>query len=82
MKNKAVYILALALLCGTLAGCGANDEGRRSEEPIEPIMTPMPDVGDGIVNDEDGVITEGDNGLPMVTERPDLNDNGSAKGQH
>ena len=36
------------------------------EEDFNGMMSPMPDMKDGTVNDNDGIITEGDNG-PLNT---------------
>ena len=75
MKKTIVYILALASLVLTMSGCGGsmNDSGLRvtpvPEVTMKPQVSAMPDVNDGVVNDDNGVITEGDNG-PMETRAP------------
>ena len=75
MKKTIVYILAAAALILALSGCGdnMNDSGfqvtPRPEVSMKPDVTAMPDANNGIVNDDDGVITEGDNG-PMETRAP------------
>ena len=63
------------------AGCGMADRNERVPSPspaitASPEMT-TPDVGDGVVNDRDGVITPEDNGIPAspnagTTARPGM----------
>lgn len=69
MKKATVYILALILImCVLLAGCGENLTNRKgtsaTEAPKATVLpeTMMPDPGDGVVNDEDGIITDDDTG--------------------
>ena len=80
MKKAMVYVIALSLaLSVMLTGCGMD--GR----PTAPTATPkqtilpetmMPDLKDGVVNDNDGIIEDRDNGsgtgvIPEQTVRPD-----------
>ena len=75
MKKTIVYIMAAAALILALSGCGDNmsDSGLqvtpRPEVSMKPQVSAMPDVNNGVVNDDDGVITDGDNG-PMETRAP------------
>ena len=75
MKKTIVYILTVAALALALSGCGGSmdDSGiqvtPRPGVTMAPDVTAMPDVNNGVVNDDDGVITEGDNG-PMETRAP------------
>lgn len=52
------------------AGDRIEDDAERAEDRMEEdfngMMSPMPDMKDGTVNDNDGIITEGDNG-PLNT---------------
>lgn len=41
---------------------GVDRTKEKLREGMEQMTTPMPDLNDGIVNDDDGIITEGDNG--------------------
>ena len=76
--KKAVYIILPALLLLHAAGCGMADANERVTSPspvvsATPGMT-TPDVGNGVVNDRDGVITPGDNGMTTTaapTARPE-----------
>ena len=70
MKKAVVYTVLSAIVVFT-AGCGMADAEERlpSASPVisaAPNMT-TPDVGNGVVNDRDGVITPGDNGIPTTT---------------
>ena len=69
MKKAMVYILALTLaFSALLAGCGENSSDRSStRETPKPQTssapeTMMPDPEDGVVKDDDGIITDGDTG--------------------
>ncbi|MGM9548022.1 MAG: hypothetical protein ACI3U0_08480, partial [Oscillospiraceae bacterium] len=60
MKKGIVYILLLAVLLLSLAACGASDKPATAESPkptSSPYM-PTPDMNDGIVNDNDGIIDD------------------------
>ena len=78
MKKVIVYTVLPVLLVAYAAGCGMANENQRlpSASPVisaSPEVVPTPDVGNGVVNDRDGVITPGDNGLrasPSPTARP------------
>ena len=63
MKKIFAFVMALALLCSLLAGCGSGraDDGVTvpSGSPIiDPSMAPQPE--DGIVEDRDGFIEDED----------------------
>ena len=79
MKRKIVYILVLALAVGAMAGCGrtADKPGEEQNELLDPVptplpeVTPLPDVNDGVVNDDDGMITgEEDKQSGIAPEAP------------
>jgi hypothetical protein len=64
MKNKIIFILIAAFLCMALCGCGMDRTGNRpgtNDRDVLPDVTPMisPDVDDGVVNDHDGIIGNG-----------------------
>ena len=68
MKKAIAYTCAAVLCLCALTGCGRmeNDAGKTSPSP-SPVATSTPasatpDVSDGIVNDNDGIITSDDNG--------------------
>ena len=69
MKRGILYILAVLLLVGGMAGCDrqrANQPGEEQNELLDPVPTPLPevtalpDVNDGIVEDDDGILEDGD----------------------
>lgn len=70
MKRAMIYLIAIsALLTAILSGCG--EHAMKNPNPNAPTTTPdvtmqpeigEPDVSDGVINDTDGMITEGDNG--------------------
>ena len=70
MKRAMIYLIAIsALLTALLSGCGENVGKNPTTTPpaSNPNVTMKPEVGepnvsDGVINDTDGVITEGDNG--------------------
>ena len=67
MKTKVLCILFAVLLCVALVGCGSNqmdNGGHRDDMNILPDVSPMisPDPADGVVNDQDGVIGNGQHG--------------------
>ena len=78
MKKAIVYTVLPALLMTLAAGCGTANGDQRlpSASPVisaSPVTVPTPDMGDGAVNDRDGIITPGDNGMsasPNATTRP------------
>lgn len=78
MKKAIVYTVLPALLMTLAAGCGTANGDQRlpSASPAisaSPVTVPTPDMGDGAVNDRDGIITPGDNGksaAPNPTTRP------------
>ena len=77
MKKVIVYTVLPFVIFALASGCGmANDPGKvPTASPMitaAPEMT-TPDVGNGVVNDRDGVITPNDNGLapaPSASARP------------
>jgi len=75
MKKTIVCILFAACVCLNLCACGGMDTGRDNavvDRPAAPQATtevmpeilpvPTPDVDDGVVKDDDGVIEERDTG--------------------
>ena len=88
--KKAVYTLTMAVLVFSLAGCGAMG----LVEDILPSASPAagtpavfaspavvtPDVEDGIVKDEDGIITDDDTGADP-TAKPDTGKKGEGGGK-
>ena len=73
MKRAMVYLIVLsALMTALLSGCGESKANPSDTVPgtvppaaPETTMLPenmLPDESDGVVNDTDGIITEGDNG--------------------
>ena len=75
MKKEIVYILSLAALIFSLCACGAANNPSATNAPPAtgtPTAMPTPDMNDGIVNDEDGIITDDDTGVvPTQTPMPD-----------
>ena len=58
MKKWVVYILSLTALVISLCACGTADKPAATNAP-RPSGTPMtatPDMNDGIVNDDTGVV--------------------------
>ena len=85
MRKAMVYILALTLAFSTLlAGCGENTKDRDGTKETQKPQTSaapetmMPDPEDGVVKDDDGIITDGDTG--SVTDDNVLNNDGSREG--
>jgi len=70
MKKTIVCILAVMALVLALSGCGDNMVDDALHITPRPDVTSMPEVDDGIVNDDNGVITEEDNG-PLETTKPE-----------
>ena len=78
MKRTMVYVLALTLAFSTLlAGCGEMNNAKDGKTGM-PTATPQqtatpgtmtPDPADGVVRDQDGIITDGDTGSP-ATDAP------------
>lgn len=63
MKKIFAFVMALALLCSLLAGCGSGRTDNGVTVPsgspiIDPSMAPQPE--DGIVEDRDGFIEDED----------------------
>lgn len=63
MKKTLGCVVVLTLLLSLLAGCG--EMGRKdgvlpTVEPTAPITSMMPDVTDGVVTDDDGIIGDQD----------------------
>ena len=89
MKKNLCLIFAL-LLCLSLCACGMD---RSSDRPgsgmdILPDVTPMvsPDLNDGRVQDQDGIIGNGEGGAgatasPMPSAAPNQGQTGSGQGQ-
>ena len=76
MKKAIVYTVLPVFLLSFAAGCGMADRNERLPSPTPmitatPTTMPTPDVGNGVVNDRDGVITPEDNGTtPSATATP------------
>ena len=67
MKKLFVIIMATAMLSAALSGCGSNVEDDNKMEIIPdtiPSVSPYvsPDMEDGVVKDEDGLIEDEDTG--------------------
>ena len=63
MKKTLGCVVAMTLLLSLLVGCG--EMGRKdgvlpTVEPTAPITSMMPDVTDGVVTDDDGIIDDQD----------------------
>ena len=67
MKRTIIFVCVFALFCTVLSGCGSfrGDAPLRTPMPtmdlvpeISPVLTP--DVNDGVVTDQDGVIGDRD----------------------
>ena len=72
MKKAMVYILALTVaFSAMLTGCGEmGGTGSDTPAPTEtPQISATPDPSDGIVRDEDGLITEEDSGVNADKEQ-------------
>lgn len=80
MKKTMICMLLAACVCLSLCGCGGMSTGRDNavvETPLIPNNSPnlnpeilpmeTPNAEDGIVNDQDGIIDEGDNGAEHNT---------------
>lgn len=63
MKNRIIALVFAALLCAALCGCGMDRTGNRpgTDTDVLPDVTPLisPDVEDGVVTDQDGIIGNG-----------------------
>ncbi len=68
MKKATAFLLCAAALTAILSGCGymgmAGDVPSQTEIPAVSASPAVvtPDPGDGIVRDDDGIITDGDTG--------------------
>ena len=90
--KKAVYTLTVFILAVSLAGCAGTgflrDDLMDGDRPAATGMPAVsaspavatPDVGDGIVRDEDGIITDDDTGA-AATPRPDTGKKGEGMGK-
>lgn len=77
MKRKLAYLLAVLTLTMGLAGCGDSNMDNdmlispspSAAHTAMPSASPYisPDVDNGIVGDEDGIIDEGDTGADNYT---------------
>lgn len=76
MKKYFAYLLSVLVLSIALCGCGRNDVNDNTVVNT-PVVTPMitldpspsmmPDVNDGEVKDEDGIIEDKDTGKNDTT---------------
>ena len=92
MKKKFLCIIFALLLCAVLCACGNNrtDHGMMDGDmDLLPDVTPIvsPDADDGIVDDEDGIIGNGDGhdhgengGQTAVSPSPDAGNGTSGNG--
>ena len=81
MKRTIIFVCVSAMLCAVLCGCGSfRNDGMTAESPaatmdlipeISPVLTP--DMDDGIVNDQDGMIEDHDTGTQTGTVSPSPN---------
>ena len=71
MKRSIAYVLISVMLCLALCGCANRNPGYDDSvvgtpliPDVSPIVSPMvtPDIEDGIVEDDDGMIEEKDTG--------------------
>ena len=77
MKKAMVYILALTVACSAmLTGCGElRGTGSNTAAPTETPQTTavpetmIPDPENGVVRDEDGLITEEDSGRATGSDK-------------
>lgn len=87
MKRTIVIVCALAMLCAVLCGCGSYRDERPVQTPVatmdlipevSPVLTP--DMDDGIVKDEDGIIENREPGVSAApSARPSASPAVSAK---
>lgn len=61
MKKTTVYILVLVLSLSLLCGCGDRTNNNATDVSPAPVNDGM--TGNGTVNDNDGIITDDDNGI-------------------
>ena len=80
MKRAIIFVCVLTMICTALCGCG----DMRGDQPVQtpvatmdlvpetsPVLTP--DVNDGIVKDQDGVIEDNEptgTAVPSASPRP------------
>lgn len=59
MKNLFVFLCVAALLTGSLVGCNRDEPKPAPTSTPNAVMTPdsMPNPADGVVEDDDGIIT-------------------------
>ena len=72
MKKAIVYIIAVLIALNALAGCGMSADRNTATASPTPMVT-TPDVNNGIVNDNDGIITDRDNGRVGASATPGNN---------
>lgn len=80
MKRAIIFVCVLTMICTVLCGCGDYRNGRPMQTPaatmdLVPEASPMltPNVNDGIVKDQDGVIEENEptgTAAPSASPRP------------
>ncbi|MBQ7737619.1 MAG: hypothetical protein IJT62_07265 [Oscillospiraceae bacterium] len=80
MKKKTIYSLAVLLAFSFLVACGRNGatEVLPDGSPIVSAspMVVTPDMNDGVVRDDDGIITDSDTGN-TATSRPETSPSAS-----
>lgn len=80
MKRAVLFVLIAAVVCIPLCGCADRDTGLddyaaatpmvpESSPEASPLITPVPtpDIDDGIVQDQDGLIEDEDTGRNSVS---------------
>ena len=98
MRKMMVFVIALSMAAVMLlSGCGEikGTNGKENAPTATPQQTMrpedvMPDPNDGVVRDDDGIITDGDTGnvagntekpiLPETSKRPDAGTAGTTGG--
>ena len=80
MKRAIILVCVLAIICAALCGCGSLRDDRPTQAPaataeLIPEVSPMltPDMNDGIVKDEDGMIEDNEpigTAVPSTSPKP------------
>ncbi len=80
MKRAIILVCVLATICAALCGCGSLRDDRPTQAPaatsdLVPEISPMltPDMNDGIVKDEDGMIEDNEpigTAVPSASPKP------------
>lgn len=80
MKRAIIFVCVLTLVCTVLCGCGSFRDRQPMQTPaatadLIPEVSPMltPDMNDGVVKDEDGLIEDNEptgTAAPSASQRP------------